>query len=144
MTIASELVDLENNLANAYNAIITAGGTAPQNRCMANLASAIATIPSGGGGGSGNITTLYDVILLPEDFVSDNTYVDYPYKAEKTISGITSDTIAYVTFSDLTISQYLFAPFCSTSTNTITFYANDIPQSYVSIPLIRLIDEENS
>ena len=50
MTIASEITDLQTNLANAKSAVTAKGGTVG-NTGLAGLASEINTIPSGGGGG---------------------------------------------------------------------------------------------
>lgn len=56
MSIASELSALNGYILGAYDEINDKGGTVPQNKNMANLASAIASI-SGGGGGGGGIAT---------------------------------------------------------------------------------------
>lgn len=55
MSIASELNNLSTNISNAYDAVETKGGTVPTNKNMSNLASAIASIPSGS---SINTTTI--------------------------------------------------------------------------------------
>lgn len=59
MSIASELAALNGYILGAYDEINTKGGTVPANKNMANLASAIATISGGGGGGTvlGNMGT---------------------------------------------------------------------------------------
>lgn len=49
MSIASELSALNGYILGAYDEINTKGGTVPSNKNMANLASAIASISSGGG-----------------------------------------------------------------------------------------------
>lgn len=51
MSIASELAALNGYILGAYDEINTKGGTVPANKNMANLASAIASISGGGGGG---------------------------------------------------------------------------------------------
>lgn len=51
MSIASELNALNGYILGAYDEINTKGGTVPTNKNMANLASAIASISAGGGGG---------------------------------------------------------------------------------------------
>ena len=51
MSIASELSALNGYILGAYDEINDKGGTVPANKNMANLATAIAGIPSGGGGG---------------------------------------------------------------------------------------------
>lgn len=52
MSIASELSALNGYILGAYDEINDKGGTVPTNKNMANLASAIASISSGGGGGT--------------------------------------------------------------------------------------------
>ena len=49
MSIASELIALNGYILGAYDEINDKGGTVPQNKNMANLATAITSIPSGGG-----------------------------------------------------------------------------------------------
>ena len=51
MSIASQLTALEGNISNAYDMVAQRGGTVPTRKNMENLDDAIATIPSGGGGG---------------------------------------------------------------------------------------------
>ena len=55
MSIASELNALNGYILGAYDEINTKGGTVPANKNMANLASAIASIESGGGGGGAKV-----------------------------------------------------------------------------------------
>ena len=66
MTIASEITDLQTNLANA-KAAVTAKGGAVGNTGLAGLASEIATIPSGGGGGG----TVYGTVKVADTFTID-------------------------------------------------------------------------
>lgn len=83
MSIASELTALNGYILGAYDEINTKGGTVPANKNMANLASAISSIETGGGGEqtiqgynviSGTITpdvTDYSLILMSyADFMS--------------------------------------------------------------------------
>lgn len=51
MSIASELSALNGYILGAYDEVTNKGGTVPQNKNMANLATAIASISGGGGGG---------------------------------------------------------------------------------------------
>ena len=58
MSIASELSALNGYILSAYDEVNGKGGTIPQNKNMANLASAIASISGGGGTvASGSFTT---------------------------------------------------------------------------------------
>lgn len=50
MTIASEVTKLNTNLTNSYTAVSGKGGTLPLAQNFDNLATAISSIPSGGGG----------------------------------------------------------------------------------------------
>lgn len=56
MSIASELSAMNGHILSAYDEINAKGGTVPTNKNMANLASAIASIETGGGGSGGNIS----------------------------------------------------------------------------------------
>ena len=73
MSIASELSALNGHIISAYDEINTMGGTVPQNKNMANLPTAIASIPSGGGG-SATIGT-YNVISGTATVQSDTTTI---------------------------------------------------------------------
>lgn len=68
MTISSELATLNTNMQNAYTACDNKGATIPDAQNMDNLATCIATIPSGGG--SGILETLM------ADIVAGNNPVD--------------------------------------------------------------------
>lgn len=57
MSIASELSALNGYILGAYDEISDKGGTVPQNKNMANLATAIASISGGGGGGGASVAT---------------------------------------------------------------------------------------
>ncbi len=70
MSIASELSALNGHIISAYDEISTMGGTVPQNKNMANLVSAIASIPSGGGGG--------DIVSGVIEYESDTNLNSFP------------------------------------------------------------------
>lgn len=55
MSIASELSALNGYILGAYDEVTNKGGTVPQNKNMANLAAAIASISGGGGGGGAQV-----------------------------------------------------------------------------------------
>lgn len=68
------------------------------------------------------------------DFYKSNTYNDYPYRAEISLSGVMSGMIPDVIFSpDYT---ELFAPVASSYNGGIYIYASDIPTSTITIPTI--------
>jgi len=62
MSIASEITRINNNIASAYTACNNKGATMPVTQNSANLASTIATI-SGGGGGGANLQVKSETIL---------------------------------------------------------------------------------
>ena len=85
MSIASELTALNGYILGAYDEINTKGGTVPANKNMANLATAIASIPTGGGGG---------------DFMIGDYHV---------ISGTTTVTSTTGTISVMTYNDFMTA-----------------------------------
>ena len=50
-------------------------------------------------------------------------FSDYPYMASKSITGLTADMYATVTFSDAQVSSGQYAPFCQTLSGEIRLYA---------------------
>lgn len=55
MSVESEILRIQHNIANTYAAVAEKGGEVPLQPTSANLASAVASIPSGGGFPSGGI-----------------------------------------------------------------------------------------
>lgn len=78
MSIASELSALNGYILGAYDEINDKGGTVPANKNMANLASAIASISSGGGG-EVNISGLFGLTKAVSGTFSvpDASYQEY-------------------------------------------------------------------
>lgn len=79
MSVATEITKLNTNIKNAYDEIATKGGTIPQNKNTDNLATAINSIPAGGGGAddyfftSGNITSVQNAVKKLPDITSTST-----------------------------------------------------------------------
>ena len=67
-------------------------------------------------------------------FYKSNTYNDYPYRAEISLSGVMSGMIPDVIFSP--DHTELFAPVSSSYNGGIYIYASDIPESTITIPTI--------
>lgn len=83
MTIASELTKLNTNLTNSYTAVSDKGGTLPQAQNFDNLATAISSIPTGGGsvdhGGQYHILVVdYDGTILKEDHLNTGEVFTMP------------------------------------------------------------------
>ncbi len=69
-------------------------------------------------------------------WAADSTYPSYPYKANITCSGVTSNYYAEVTFDlDDAISGF-YCPLCSTGSNIVSIYAISVPTAAITIPTI--------
>lgn len=77
-----------------------------------------------------------DATLLPTSFVSDSTYTDYPYRAEVTLSGVTSSMTPEVTFSVAALAETEFAPVAECYNGGVYIYAAEQPTATVIIPTI--------
>lgn len=58
MSVESEILRIQHNIANAYAAVAGKGGEVPLQPTSENLAAAVASIPSGGGGGGSPIGSI--------------------------------------------------------------------------------------
>ena len=81
MSIASELTALNGYILGAYDEISDKGGTVPQNKNMANLASAIASISGGGGGGISGLYT--GVITIADESSQDYATISGAFPSDK-------------------------------------------------------------
>lgn len=70
------------------------------------------------------------------NFVSDNTYTDYPYRAAITVNGVTTDMIPEIIFdvSDATSGNY--SPVAQTYNGGVYIYAASPPDNNLIIPTI--------
>ena len=67
---------------------------------------------------------------------SGNT--EWPYKADITFTGCTADYICDVMFSAAQIAMWIFAPFAEAAAGKVTIFAEEIPESTLTIPAIEL------
>ena len=74
MAIADTINSMKTNITNAYNAIQTKGGTVPTNKNLANLSTAINSIPAGGG-----IEDVATVAALKAKVTAENVGKFYKY-----------------------------------------------------------------
>ena len=76
MSIESEITRINNNIAATYTALSAKGATMPETENSANLASTVATVPSGGGGDPVNkaFEVNEGVLNKPTATFSDNTF----------------------------------------------------------------------
>lgn len=121
MSIASELSALNGYILGAYDEVNTMGGTVPQNKNMTNLATAIGTIPTGGG------TT-----ITPLSVTSNGTYTAPTGTA---YSPVTVSVSGGITFGDWAISTGTIVPTETISTNyTITLPTTTVSGTIDSSP----------
>lgn len=121
MSIASELSALNGYILGAYDEVNTMGGTVPQNKNMTNLATAIGTIPTGGG------TT-----ITPLSVTSNGTYTAPTGTA---YSPVTVSVSGGITFGDWVISTGTIVPTETISTNyTITLPTTTVSGTIDSSP----------
>ena len=69
------------------------------------------------------------------NFVSDSTYSNYPYKCDITCTGITADSVVEVIFGMIEATSGNYAPICATSADTVTIYAK--VNTAITIPTIK-------
>ena len=89
----------------------------------------------GAGTGNGNCSSIVksNVSVATSAWASSTTYSDYPYQASITVSGCTSNHVPEVVFSPTDASSGIFAPVCSSSTNTVTIYATEKPSAAITV-----------
>ena len=64
---------------------------------------------------------------------------EYPYKADITLSGITANHCAKVSFAPAEIADGVFAPYNNTQSGKIRIYAKSAPIEAITIPTIYAI-----
>ena len=77
-----------------------------------------------------------NVQVAVADWQSDATYSDFDYKAEISVVGATPDYSPDVRFAYAEIQSGIYAPVADTDTNKVIIYANAIPASAITIPVI--------
>ena len=86
MSIATELSAMNGHILGAYDEINAKGGTVPANKNMANLASSISSIETGGGGGF-DLSALYPFTELKSVTLTALTKYAFDYSsADMTLS----------------------------------------------------------
>ena len=69
------------------------------------------------------------------NWVSDATYVDYPYKADINFNGIKADDVVEVIFALAQATSGNYAPVCLTGTDKVTIYSK--VNTTIVIPTIK-------
>ena len=132
MTVSTELTRLKTSIANAYDALEAKGAIMPAIENSDNLAN---TVESIAGGGGAKIYKYTNIVVPIENFVADETYPDYSYKADIELVDAHDDVIATVNFSleDAQSGNYASVNLCGEG--IVTIYAKKVPTS-LTIPSI--------
>ena len=78
-----------------------------------------------------------NVTVQPSAFSADNTYRGYGYAAAVPVSGMASTYTGSVVFSPEDVQSGNFAPIAAAGTDCIYIYARRVPNSTVTIPLVK-------
>lgn len=73
--------------------------------------------------------------VVASNWVSDNTYSNYPYACSLLCSGITSNSVVDVIFGMTEATSGDYAPICETLTDTVKIYAK--VSDTITIPTIK-------
>ena len=127
MSVASEITRINNNIANAYIAINSKGGTLPQTQNSANLATAINSISGGGGGGSIQVVNgIIEQYKASNQTISANSFVQFISDTQLVTGNSVSENIAAVKVSSNKVfvahrsGNNLNAIICTINGTTIT------------------------
>lgn len=77
-----------------------------------------------------------NVVVQPGDFISDETYPDFPYRAAVTLAEVDSKMIPGVAFSVADAMSGNFAPVAAAYAGGVYIYAARIPETAITIPTI--------
>ena len=75
--------------------------------------------------------------VLPDSFLSDDTYADYPYKVEIACAGVTADMTGYVTLDVNEAVSGNFSPVAETGDGIVTLFCRSIPEGEFTVPMIK-------
>lgn len=77
--------------------------------------------------------TVYQNVVI-NSWVSDTTYVDYPFRGTATIASVTAEDFAEIVFNVAEATSGDYAPVCSTSAGIVIIYS--AKQATITIPTI--------
>lgn len=77
-----------------------------------------------------------NVTVQQSAFVSDSTYIDYPYRAAIALDGVLSNMTPQVTFGVEDAISGNYAPVSECYTGGVYIYAGSVPDSAITIPTI--------
>lgn len=150
MSVASELSALNGHIISAYDEISTMGGIVPQNKNMANLPTAIASIPSGGGGANNNLSSVLDgttTELYDEDVSSLKEKAMYLYDGrEAYITSMRFPNVLSIggyTFSHQKKLASIYLPRLEKLTGAYQFEYCGVLEE-IKLPSLKIIDNANN
>ena len=100
------------------------------------LGNAVEIVGGSGGSGSGTVFVATNISVNELDFVEDDTYEQYPYKATKAIAGITTNMTCLVTLPVNIATSGLIAPVALVGNGEITLWSKEIIEETFVIPTI--------
>lgn len=84
----------------------------------------------------GTLIVAHDKLVEVAEWQADATYTDYDYKAEITVAGVTSDYSPDVRFGFDEAASGNFAGVADCDTDKVIIYANAVPDTDITIPVI--------
>ena len=84
------------------------------------------------------VQRIKNVIVQAEDFLPDDTFSDYGFKAEILVENVTENDYANVIFDLAEVQSQNYAPSCITYEGGVAIFAKAAPDSSIEIPLIEI------
>ena len=100
------------------------------------ISSAMSTLASKTGKVFANITVETTDWVDESDNGGTPTYADYPYRADITAAGVTTDDSPDVRFDYDEIASGIYAPVAQTDSGKVMIYASEVPSADIIIPCI--------
>ena len=95
---------------------------------------------TGGGEECKYVGLIYEnMIVSVSDWIADDTYEQFGYKADISCEGVTEEFFSDVVFGIEEAISGNYAPISKTSEGIVTIYAVDIPEGDITIPTIKCI-----
>lgn len=103
------------NVSNQQISLTSSRGTAVDSFTLNQMSSKNIVLPAG--------STQYQNVSVTFSAQSPADFADYPYMASYSVTGLTADMYATVTFSEAQVSSGQYAPFCQTVAGAVRLYA---------------------
>ena len=119
------------NVSNQQISLTSSRGTAVDSFTLNQMSSKNIVLPAG--------STQYQDVSVTFTAQSPADFSDYPYMASYSVTGLTADMYATVTFSEAQVSSGQYAPFCQTVAGAVRLYAKS-DMGAQTIPTISVWD----